>query len=93
MYLCCSRQNSNAVVQSIDLQGEAEGGKDTDGEDTGAGNVQAGAGIGSSRGGLAGGRRSLVTAGSRAGGLGSIGARSRASGGCGGRSALRGANA
>jgi hypothetical protein len=52
------RTNSNAVVQSNDLQGEAEGGKDTDGEEAsavGAGHVQSrcGAGSGGGRGGLA----------------------------------------
>jgi len=53
--------NPNAFVQSMDLQSEAEGGKDTDSEEASAvvaGDVEGrcGAGIGSSRGGLAGGR-------------------------------------
>lgn len=54
--------NSGAVVQSIRLQGDAEGGENTDGEDASAGEVQAGAGIGSGRRGRAGGRRSFITA-------------------------------
>jgi hypothetical protein len=56
--ICAVHTNSNAVVQSNDLQGEAEGGKDTDGEETsavGAGHVQSrcGAGSGGGRGGRA----------------------------------------
>jgi hypothetical protein len=60
--------DSNTVVRSIDLQGKAEGGKDTDGEEASAvaaGDVEtrSGARTGSGGGGLTGGRRSGVAAG------------------------------
>jgi hypothetical protein len=80
------------------LQGEAEGGKDADSEETGAvvaGHVQGrcGAGIGGGRCGLACGLRSGPGVSGRARSLGSAGAGAGAGGGTGGRRALGGARA